>query len=190
MILKLAVGFVFLAPLSANAQLKDISGNQTITTIEIGQAVGMDGYEKALAQIKQLDVQAMSKRMSAKISQGGVSGSQMLSEVEGALFPVSTPSMKPNSKAANELRQTSAMKPIAVVGNDDYSIAWLKANEQELKRLGALVALVEVEDINEYTSITSQVNSIQVLPLSGYPLHLEFGVTEYPALIMKTGIYR
>lgn len=83
-----------------------------------------------------------------------------------------------------------AIKPLAIIGSDPVSLAWLHANLSQLQNLSAGVVVVEAnsaDDIRKITSIYGQ----EVYPAQRSDGLLEqYQITHYPVLITENGVYQ
>ncbi|WP_105903535.1 PFL_4695 family integrating conjugative element protein [Vibrio gangliei] len=179
------------SPFTLANQVQDITGSTaTLRTMDIGTAIGNDKYNEALIKIKQSQNTEIAMQMAKKVEAGEASKEELIQSMEKMVFPVQTNSMSLNASAQTERKPTKATQPIAVIGSDTYSINWLNTNINELQRLGAMIVVVEVRDLESFNKVRAGIPSnIKIIPANGYPLTQTFGVTEYPALITSKGIY-
>ncbi|MGD6740047.1 DUF2859 domain-containing protein [Photobacterium leiognathi subsp. mandapamensis] len=115
---------------------------------------------------------------------------KLLKEAVEAIFPVVTPSMKPQ----HGMTYTRFEKPLnglfgelAVIGSDPYSLQWLDANIKRLKHSNATIMLVEVPNDQQYKDILERAMGLYVIPVSGQQIHQDTGLDYYPAYVTSIG---
>lgn len=83
-----------------------------------------------------------------------------------------------------------AIRPLAIIGSDPVSLAWLHANLSQLQTLSAGLVVVEAksaEDIRKITGIYGQ----EVYPAQrSDSLLQQYHITHYPVLITENGVYQ
>lgn len=77
-----------------------------------------------------------------------------------------------------------------VIGDDKYSLDWVKFNKEELKRFGAAGVLTKVESMERYEEIARLVAPLSLLPVQADFISTNFGVNNYPVLITNQGEFR
>lgn len=187
--MKLSISLLALAIASAPSlavELKEIRVSKDFVTEEITGAIDAKTLDALRAGVRNEQVKAKA----IEVAQNRPSPEQLESEMIAMMFPVSTASMKLKKGAGNLERDLKIPINLAVIGSDEYSVAWLKSNKDELVRLRASVMLVECETFAQYQSIKAVAPELDLIPLNGYPLTQEFNLSYYPALLTRTGVYQ
>jgi integrating conjugative element protein (TIGR03765 family) len=104
-------------------------------------------------------------------------------------WPVRTPAMSPGQASARApLRLAGALSmPLALIGSDAYSLAWLKRRQSWLVQQGAAIQLVEVPDEAGFRQVQALAGDLPLLPASAEGLARSYGLTHYPIVILKNG---
>ncbi len=77
-----------------------------------------------------------------------------------------------------------------IIGNDKYSLAWLKENKSELLRFKAAGIITKVDSREEYQEIVKLAQPLTLMPVSGDFATQKFGTNFYPVLITSKGEFR
>ena len=184
-----ALAFIFNVAAQASTLIDITGGEGNMPTRPISDAMGGDTYNEALMKFKQAKNTVIAAKIAKQVEKKQMTESEAEAAMTKMVFPVATHSMTLNPNAKNTIKPTKATQPIAVVGNDEYSLNWLKENADELKRVHAMIVLVQANDISDLKKVQNISGGNEVLPLDGFPLTQTFGVKEYPAVITKSGIY-
>ncbi|PSW28393.1 hypothetical protein C9J21_20585 [Photobacterium phosphoreum] len=159
----------------------------TISTIALSKAVGDDAIVNTNTAI-----QSQKMVHAAELATSSLADKKtILKEAVAAIFPVITPSMSPRKNQPYTLFDKPIQGlnyPIAVIGNDQLSINWLKRHREQLIAKHAVVMLVEVESDQEYKNILAIANGLRVIPVSGQSLSDNINANYYPVLITSTGM--
>jgi integrating conjugative element protein (TIGR03765 family) len=104
-------------------------------------------------------------------------------------WPVRTPAMSPGQACARApLRLAGALTmPLALMGSDAYSLAWLKRRHDWLVQQGAAIQVVEVPDEAGFRQVQALAGDLPLLPASAEGLAHSYGLTRYPIVILKNG---
>lgn len=73
--------------------------------------------------------------------------------------------------------------PVCVVGDDDFSQAWLRQNAAKLLEYGAVCLIAHAKDMDSLKTIIQSAAGVYVQPASADTLIDEIGLKYYPALI-------
>lgn len=159
----------------------------TLPMTNLGKAIGDDNVVNINTAIQsQKMVHAAELATSAQADKKTI-----LKEAIAAIFPVISPSMSPKSNQPYKLFDKPIRGlnyPIALIGNDQLSINWLKRHRKQLIAKHAVVMLVEVENDQQYKDILAIANGLRVIPVSGQSLSEEVHADYYPVLITSIGM--
>ncbi|MCX9158093.1 integrating conjugative element protein [Niveibacterium sp. 24ML] len=164
----LIVASVLCGPVSAATP-----ANGLIVLQDSGQTVPVAGY-----------LAPMAGALVEEAAQGGPDA-----PAELTVFPVRTASMRAGqAEARAPLKMPGRLaQPLALMGSDPYSIAWLKRRVTWLNAQSAAIQLVEVPDLATYTQIRRIAGALPVLPASADALAGQYGLTTYPIVILPNG---
>lgn len=105
------------------------------------------------------------------------------------IFPVVTRRGGPGNLTPNPQRSTlpgGPGRPIAIVGDDATSRAWLIANAQRLREIGAAVMVASVESEARFAMLRALVN-VPFAPAGADALFDQLDVAVWPLLISANG---
>ena len=104
-------------------------------------------------------------------------------------WPVRTPAMSPGKASARApLRLAGALTmPLALIGSDAYSLAWLERRHDWLVQQGAAIQVVEVPDEAAFKQVQALAGELPLLPASAEGLARSYGLDRYPIVILKNG---
>lgn len=168
--------------------LEELRVVETIQTIPINVSVGTSRIDETTIKMKQLTKEQIAKEVMAIQP----NAAQVEKDMMKIIFPVHSTSMSLNKKKNNKYFKTNLPKyiSIAVIGNDEYSLDWLKGHMNDIERTHASIMIVEIENISEFEKIQAINPSLSFVPIEGFPLTKEFNLTTYPALITSEGIFQ
>lgn len=158
----------------------------TIEQIPVSQSIGDDSYNEAIMAARSTEMVNVAKAA----AEASRSENQLMQDAINAIFPVATNNMKPLQNQAYHYFNSSITgmpESLAVIGNDPYSLKWLREHREAFKQNNTAIMLVEVKDDREYNKIISIANGLEVIPVPGYALVEDFGLNYYPALVTPTG---
>ena len=101
-------------------------------------------------------------------------------------LPIRSPSLSPGLVEAHP-RPTRLLQPIFLVGADPQSLAWLEANRERLKHMGAIGMLVQAENEAELNQAVAAAHDLPLIPASGEAFAETLGIRHYPVLIAREG---
>jgi integrating conjugative element protein (TIGR03765 family) len=107
---------------------------------------------------------------------------------EAAMLPVRSLKLSPGNPPRRTLQTPLWSRPIFLVGDDETSHRWLKANGARLKAMGAVGLVVQVETAEALARLRARIPGVPLSPVSGDDLAQRLGLSHYPALISSTGI--
>ena len=81
------------------------------------------------------------------------------------------------------------MQPLFLVGADPESLRWLDANRERLRQLGAVGMLVQAENESELKAVTEAAHGLPLIPASGEAFAEPLGLSHYPVLITREGLW-
>ncbi len=110
------------------------------------------------------------------------------------LLPVRSPSLRvgtlvdtaPVLGVRARLAQAN-LRPFFLVGSDPFSLRWLAANAQTLRKLGAVGLLVQAETEEDVRRVGEAAQGLSITPGSGSDLARTLGIRHYPVLITRDG---
>ena len=104
-------------------------------------------------------------------------------------WPVRTPAMTPGRASARAALKLPGplVTPLALMGSDAYSLAWLTRRQAWLARIGAAIQVVESPDAAHYAQVQALAGELPLLPASAEGLARSYGLTRYPIVILKNG---
>lgn len=103
------------------------------------------------------------------------------SPVEASQFPVTSP-LTAGSVATSEVNLPQLTQPLFVIGDNAFSIQWLKKNSTELKTLHAIGLITNVDSEQRYKTI-EQETGWTLLPVSLDDIQSLVPVTHLPFLL-------
>ena len=124
--------------------------------------------------------------------------SEMLQRGQQASVPgyafekVSTTSMRPGTLSLVEIpEQLKAISsPLAIAGEDSQSMAWLRANRDFLVARDIPVLLVNVSSFSAYKSLQMAAPGINFVLFDADEFAPEIGISTYPVLINREGVFQ
>ncbi|HGE6737127.1 TPA: integrating conjugative element protein [Serratia marcescens] len=108
-------------------------------------------------------------------------------DAEAAMLPVATPEMTPGDVADRPL-QLPGIGALFIVGDDEKSLLWLKANAEQLKSRHAAGLVVNVSSLPALQGLRELAPGIPMAPASGSELARRLQLAHYPVLITDTGL--
>ena len=84
--------------------------------------------------------------------------------------------------------QAPGLRPLFLVGDDEYSHAWLRRRADNLQALGAAGLVVNVETAEDLANLRRLVPCLSLSPVSADELARRLGLNHYPVLVTATGI--
>lgn len=104
-------------------------------------------------------------------------------------WPVRTPAMRAGQaapRAALRLPGTLSM-PLALMGTDPYSLAWLQRRHAWLAQQGAAIQVVESADEAAFRQVQALAGTLPLVPASAQGLAKSYQLTHYPIVILRNG---
>ncbi len=113
---------------------------------------------------------------------------------QNAMFPIRS-GLKPTKLPSREvvlpqMARARFAQPIAVIGNDELSLAWLRLNVEELKRIKVMVLVTEVDSMDQFRAIRSLAPDLQMMPLRADHMLKSVGVSVYPIVLTAGNAYQ
>ncbi|BEM75166.1 hypothetical protein SME36J_51030 (plasmid) [Serratia marcescens] len=108
-------------------------------------------------------------------------------EAEAAMLPVATSELTPGDVADRSL-QLPGIGALFLVGDDNASHAWLRANADVLRTKHAAGLVVNISDRAALQALRDLAPGIPMAPASGSELAHRLQLTHYPVLITDTGL--
>lgn len=134
------------------------------------------------------------QQISVKYLKGEVSPEQASRELFESFFPVTTtmkPSVMPSRQMMLKKGADKAITiPMAVIGTDTYSLEWLKLNIEEIRRLNAVVLVTQIETANDFVALKKFAPDVYFQPSNVDQALRPLGVTFYPVLVTRKGIFQ
>jgi len=176
--------------------LERLYGEKLETTViyDSGNTVSIDRFYKKevgvkTQQQKREDFASAKKSIESQMQEPSNETKRLL---EQGHFPV-----KPEVISLSTMHRAEILRDIPqlehnifIVGDDEYSLAWLRENKAELVNFGASGVLTEVQSLERFKQIVEEFRPLSFLPISGDFAKLNFGVDSYPVLITKKGEFR
>jgi integrating conjugative element protein (TIGR03765 family) len=108
------------------------------------------------------------------------------------VFPISPQLIKSNPLPGTQIikKIPDLPQPLFVIGNDDYSLRWFKANKHELMRYGAMGILTTAKNQTEWEFMQELVAPLKLFPMNADVLVDQLGLPGYPVLITKGGFFQ
>ncbi|MGV8399261.1 integrating conjugative element protein [Pseudomonas aeruginosa] len=106
---------------------------------------------------------------------------------EADMLPVRTPRLTPG-KAAKRSIEAPGLTPLFLIGDDNYSRAWLNRRLATLQQLGAVGLVVNVETQPALQALRALAPGLELVPVAADDLAQRLGLSHYPVLITTTGI--
>jgi len=103
-------------------------------------------------------------------------------------FPVQSKRLAPGKVTSRALNVHQLGQPMFILGDDEFSRAWLTTHKGKLKALGAIGLLVEVKTAEAYDTFKALAPGLSMTPVPGDVLAEHLGLEHYPVLISKRGI--
>jgi integrating conjugative element protein (TIGR03765 family) len=117
-----------------------------------------------------------------------VSPSRAPGRSEANMLPVRSLKLSPGKVTPRALPAPGWVRPVFLVGDDEVSYRWLKANGARLEALGAVGLVVQVESAGALARLRARIPGVPLSPVSGDDLAERLGLSHYPALITASGI--
>ena len=104
-------------------------------------------------------------------------------------WPVRTPAMTPGRESARPALKLPGplLTPLALMGSDAYSLAWLTRRQAWLAKIGAAIQVVEVPDASHFAQVQALAGELPLLPASAEGLARSYGLSRYPIVILGNG---
>jgi integrating conjugative element protein (TIGR03765 family) len=136
------------------------------------------GGQSALPYYQDLQPRPPEKRTAPPARRPGHSEADML--------PVRSPKLSPGRETI--VQAPGWGRPVFLVGDDETSHRWLKANQARLKAMGASGLAVQVETAEALARLRARIPGVPLSPVCGDDLAKRLGISHYPALISTTGL--
>jgi len=106
---------------------------------------------------------------------------------EANMLPVRSSKLT-RGKVERRAIEASGLRPFFVVGDDEFSVDWLRRHAASLRERSAVGLVVNVETVQALNHLRALVPDVSLSPVSGDDLAERLGLRHYPALITSTGI--
>ena len=111
-----------------------------------------------------------------------------------SIFPVIT-AMKPTRLPSRKIEIESSkaiivQQPIAVIGADEYSLAWFKMNVEQIKLLNARVVVTQVKNIQDFQAIRNYAPELDFVPTDARLFLSQLKISIYPIIVTPQGAYQ
>ncbi|MBP8773277.1 MAG: integrating conjugative element protein [Aeromonadaceae bacterium] len=108
------------------------------------------------------------------------------------LFPIKPTLIKPNPLPGTKILKKipNLPQPLFVIGNDEYSLRWFKANREILEQYGAMGILTTAKNKSEWEFMQEVVAPLRLFPMNADVLVDQLGLPGYPLLITKGGFFQ
>ena len=122
---------------------------------------------------------------------GLMTKAQLQAQTERIIFPVTT-KMKPTKLPSRKISidpdiAKTIQRPIAVIGTDEYSLEWYRINLGAIRRLGAVVVVTSIKNMQDFQMIKSFAPDIQMEPMDAENFLKIYGVSLYPIILTQQG---
>lgn len=104
-----------------------------------------------------------------------------------SLPPIVTPELTPGV-AAPRPGPLPLPQPLFLVGADPFSLRWLTAHRDRLRRIGAVGLLVQAPAPTDLATVRAVAGDLVILPMPGSDLARWVGLTHYPVLLTSAGV--
>lgn len=115
------------------------------------------------------------------------SAMQPIPQGESAMLPVSTPELSPGP-VTERLLQLPGIGALFLVGDDDVSTRWLRANAERLAQQNAAGLIVNVTSMDGVNRLRALVPGVPMVPASGSQLAGRLQIEHYPVFISASGL--
>lgn len=125
---------------------------------------------------------------------GQITSEQYKEQMIREMFPVKS-NLRPQKvmvrhQVISEAAASTISIPVAVIGSDEYSLSWFKANLGEIRRLNAFVLVTEVKTIQDYSMIQGYASDVKMQPSTADGFLRGLGISYYPILITPQGAFQ
>lgn len=103
-------------------------------------------------------------------------------------LPVHTERLRVGTFEAQR-RSTGVSRPFFLVGTDDTSLMWLKANRERLLALQALGLIVEAPNAAAYRRVAAAADGLLVRPVNADSIAEALRIEHYPVLVTADGFF-
>lgn len=159
-------------------------------TVVISELVPEDAEDNA----EYIAEKTRNDKIVEKFRTGAITPEEYQRQMIDEMFPI-TSSLKPQRVMVRhqlikpELAKTIST-PVVVIGSDEYSLEWFKANLGEIRRLHAFVLVTQVKNMNDYAMIRDYARDVQMQPSSADGFLKELGLSYYPVLVTQDGAFQ
>src|SRR5699024_1903282 len=104
-------------------------------------------------------------------------------------FPVQS-AIKPGVIEKERVVSLSALQPLFLIGNDDFSKEWLVENKRYLFDINAIVFVVNVERQEHFEHLKTLALEVTLIPIPADDLADRLNITAYPVIITENRIFQ
>ncbi|ANO35377.1 hypothetical protein A6E01_19375 (plasmid) [Vibrio breoganii] len=134
------------------------------------------------------------RELAQQIMDGKITVKDIERFVVSNMYPVTT---KLQSKRAlsdvllfDEEKSAIVPESFVVIGVDAYSLDWLTVNIEEVKRLGTLIYVSQIDRHEDMLALRQLFPGFDFVPVDVYDLMKMLGVDHYPVLVTKAGAFQ
>lgn len=109
------------------------------------------------------------------------------------LFPIHTPAMRAGRfepSHAPHIALEHLRTPLFLVGTDTYSSQWLSQHRTTLQAHKAIGFVIEAPHYEAFIALSTLVPELLMIPVPGQQLAEVLGLTVYPLMLTRTGIWQ
>lgn len=125
---------------------------------------------------------------------GSITPEQYQQQIINELFPVESKLKPQRVMVRHQVISAEAARtittPVAVIGSDEYSLNWYKANLDEIRRLNAFVLVTQVANMQDYMVIRNYAKDVMMQPSTADGFLHGLGISYYPVLVTPQGAFQ
>lgn len=125
---------------------------------------------------------------------GAITPEQYQQQIIDELFPVRSKLKPQKVMVRHQVISAEAARtittPVAVIGSDEYSLNWYKANLGEIRRLNAFVLVTQVANMQDYMVIRNYAKDVMMQPSTADGFLHGLGISYYPVLVTPQGAFQ
>lgn len=157
------------------------------TSVPLVEVVGVDSEWEAEKRQREIEERLKFERF----KRGEVTEEELRAQILRSVFPVKTP-LKATKLPSRVIKLNSSVvraiqEPIAVIGSDEYSLAWFKSNLEVIRKVRAGVIVTEVKSPVDFDAIRALAPDLMFQPIDASDFLRNLGVGVYPILITNEG---
>jgi len=163
----------------------DLSNTQLVEdVIDLSEYINID----------ELEEKKKNKKIAERYINREITKQELENEMLKMVFPVKS-KLKPTRMPSARMELSPEAKlavttPVVFMGMDEYSLKWFQLNMEELKKFNPPIFITQVDSIVDLQQLKRIAPSFSYIPVQGDQALKTYGVTFYPVLITKQGIFQ